>query len=473
MIFWPLFWKVLLISGIALFIAMFFFVSFKGFFEIKNLLGIKKSTNSNDSIDYSQNYKRTIFTWSLYDFANQPYPTIIITFIYSNFFTKTLAADYPDADVMWLFAISICAIIIALLSPLMGVIADRSGYRKTYLILFTWICVISTVFLYFPLPGQIFFALFLVIISNAAFEMGQVFCNSYLPDIAPKEKIGRISGYGWSLGYFGGLVALAVCYLVFYVPSQPVNPITGNALNTDNFEQVRAMPIFIAAWFALFSIPTFVYLKDRKIDRSKKVSIKKSYQELVRTFKEIKKYKNIARFLIARMLYNDAILTIFGFGGIYAGEKYGWGAEMMLVFGIVLNIGAGLGAFLFGFLDDKIGAKKTIQISNYAIFVAVIIAILSPSVEWFWLAGIIMGIASGPNQSASRSLMGRIIPKGKTNEFYGFYAFSGKATSFAGFLILGLVKLITGSQEIGMLAICLLLITGIILLSKVSEAADV
>ena len=427
----------------------------------------------NDNIDYSKNYKRTIFTWSLYDFANQPYPTIIITFIYSNFFTKTLAADYPNGDVMWLFAISICAIIIAILSPFMGAIADRSGYRKTYLIFCTWICVFSTLFLYFPMPGQIFFALILVIISNAAFEMGQVFCNSYLPDIAPKEKIGRISGYGWSLGYFGGLAALAVCYIVFYASPTPTNPITGNLLNTETFEHIRAMPIFIAIWFAIFSVPTFIYLKDRKVDKTKKASIKKSYEELSKTFKEIKKYKNIVRFLIARMLYNDAILTIFGFGGIYAGEKYGWDAGMMLMFGIILNIGAGSGAFLFGFLDDKIGAKRTIQISNYAIFIAVIIAILAPTVEWFWIAGIIMGIASGPNQSASRSLMGRIIPKGKTNEFYGFYAFSGKATSFAGFLLLGIVKLITGSQEIGMLAVSLLLIAGIYLLSLVNDKIEI
>ena len=233
------------------------------------------------------------------------------------------------------------------------------------------------------------------------------------------------------------------------------------------------MPVFIAIWFALFSLPTFIYLKDRKIDRTKKPSIKKSYEELSKTFKEIKKYKNIARFLLARMLYNDAILTIFGFGGIYAGEKYGWGAEMMLTFGIILNIGAGSGAFLFGFLDDKIGAKRPLQFCNYAIFIAVIIAILAPTVEWFWVAGIIMGIASGPNQSASRSLMGRIIPKGKTNEFYGFYAFSGKATSFAGFLLLGIVKLITGSQEIGMLAVSILLIGGIYLLSMVSDKAEI
>ena len=422
--------------------------------------------------DYTKNYKRTIFTWSLYDFANQPYPTIIITFVYSAFFTGDLAASYANPDSLWLFAISICAIIIALLSPLMGAIADRSGYRKTYLISCTWICIISSIFLYFPMEGQVFFALLLVIISNAAFEMGQVFCNSYLPDIAPKEKIGRISGYGWSLGYLGGLIGLAVCLFVFYFPLEPVNPFTGNPLNKETFEHVRAMPIFIAIWFAVFSLPTFIFLKDRKIDRSKKVSIKKSYNELLKTLAEIRKYKNIVRFLIGRMLYNDAILTIFSFGGIYAREKFNWDIEMVLIFGIGINVAAGIGAFVFGFLDDKLGAKKTIQISNYAIFVAVMIAILSPSVEWFWLAGIIMGIASGPNQSASRSLMGRILPEQKTNEFYGFYAFSGKATSFAGFLILSLMILITGSQEIGMLVVSLLLIGGIYLLDNVKDCVE-
>ena len=196
MLFWPLFWKILLVGGITLFIAMFLFVSFRGFFEIKDLLGIKGSKqDSGHEIDYTKNYKRTILTWSLYDFANQPYPTIIITFIYANFFTTTLAAEYPNADVIWLFAISICAIIIALLSPLMGAIADTSGYRKTYLIMSTWICVVSTIFLYFPLPGQIFFALTLVIISNAAFEMGQVFCNAYVPLISNKDNMGKISAW--------------------------------------------------------------------------------------------------------------------------------------------------------------------------------------------------------------------------------------------------------------------------------------
>lgn len=422
-----------------------------------------------EKIDYTNNYRRTIFSWSLYDFANQPYPTIIITFVYSSFFTHDLAKNYQNADSLWLFAISICAIIIALLSPIMGAIADRSGYRKTYLIACTWICVISTLFLYFPQPGQIWFALILVVISNAAFEMGQVFCNSYLPDIAPKNKIGRISGYGWSFGYIGGLIGLAICLVVFYFPEKPFNPFTGNLLNKENYEHIRSMPLFISMWFAFFSLPTFIFLKDRKREKLSVESIRKSYNNLLSTFKEIKQYNNILKFLIARMLYNDAILTIFSFGGIYAREKYGWDIEMVLIFGIGLNVAAGSGAFLFGFLDDYLGPKRTIQISNYAIFIAVVIAVLSKSEELFWLAGIILGIASGPNQSASRSLMGRIVPENKVNEFYGFYAFSGKATSFAGFLILSVVILVTGSQEIGMMVVSLLLIAGIYFLGDVED----
>ncbi len=427
----------------------------------------------NEKIDYTKNYKRTIFTWSLYDFANQPYPTIIITFVYSSFFTHDLAKGYQNADSIWLFAISICAIIIALLSPVMGAIADRSGFRKTYLIVCTWICIISTLFLYFPQPGQIWFALILVVVSNAAFEMGQVFCNSYLPDIAPRDKIGRISGYGWSLGYFGGLIGLAICLFVFYFPEQPFNPFTGNPLNKDNYEHIRSMPIFISMWFAFFSLPTFIFLKDKKREKLSSNTLRKSYDELLNTFREIKQYKNILNFLIARMLYNDAILTIFSFGGIYAREKFGWDIEMVLVFGIGLNIAAGLGAFVFGFFDDYLGAKRTIQISNYAIFIAVVIAVLSTNEQYFWVAGIILGIASGPNQSASRSLMGRIVPVNKVNEFYGFYAFSGKATSFAGFLLLSVMILLTGSQEIGMMVVSLLLIAGIFLLGTVDDNSKI
>ena len=586
-------------------------------------------------VEYTENYKRTIFTWSMYDFANQPYPTIIITFIYSAFFTGVLASGDPYADSKWLIAISVCAVIIALLSPLLGVIADRSGYRKTYLMVSTWICIITALFIYIPLPGQIFLPLLLVIVSNAAFEMGQVFCNSYLPDIAPREKIGRISGYGWSLGYFGGLVALFAYFIFFMGNSQtpfdlnklsniegeevslnkefsisgnvdeddckcysksdlknknePVNarwfeevsrfdleamkinghniikwkeqffeirnpkmdknnevigirylndsnctgifwlfdingeefedlndngsyddgesfldcdPATGLCEDDQGWEpdtmgnsewdsgiessvdidaidislkstqNIRFVSIFVALWFALFSVPTFIFLKDHKKKKLGKGAIRKSYYQVYQTFKEVKKYKNIARFLLARMLYNDAVLTIFGFGGIYAVEKFKWSTFDVFEFGIWLNVAAGSGAFLFGFLDDKLGAKRTIQMSNYAIFFAVMLAILSPSEGWFFLAGIIMGVASGPNQSASRSLMGRIVPKGKTNEFYGFYAFSGKATSFAGFLLLAIMIAITGSQEIGMLAVSLLLIGGIYFLSNVKDELE-
>ena len=304
--------------------------------------------------------------------------------------------------------------------------------------------------LYLPIQGQVLFALILIIISNAGFELGSVFCNSYLPEIAPKEKIGRISGYGWSFGYAGGLISLIICLLLFG-------------------ENVYNMTLFVAFWFALFSIPTFVFLKDRKRDSWKSVSIKKSYKTLLGTFKEIKEYKNILRFLIARMFYNDAILTVFFFGGIYAQSNFSFNTEKMLIFGIVLNVAAGAGAFAFGFLDDILGAKRTVQISNYAIFTSIIIAVLAPSVAWFWVAGIILGIFSGPNQSASRSLMGRIVPKNKVNEFFGFYAFSGKATSFMGPLLLAVIKQVTGSQKIGMLAVAVLLILGMYLLSGVND----
>ena len=401
-------------------------------------------------IDYSKNYKRTIFAWSLYDFANQPFPTIIITFIYSVFFTGHIAQGYNNADSMWLYAVSLSSIIIALCSPVMGTIADNSGYRKTFLVLLTWLCILACSMLYFPVKGQVFFALALIVISNVGFELGSVFCNSYLPDIAPRKKIGRISGYGWSFGYAGGLISLILCLFLFG-------------------KNVYSMILFVSCWFALFSIPTFLFLEDRKRDRWNTVSIKNSYYSLLDTFKEIKKHRNILRFLIARMFYNDAILTVFFFGGIYAQHNFNFNTQEMLIFGIVLNVAAGLGAFVFGFLDDILGAKRTVQISNYAIFTSIMIAVLAPSVIWFWIAGIILGAFSGPNQSASRSLMGRIIPKDKVNEFFGFYAFSGKATSFIGPLLLAVIKQITGSQKIGMLAVALLLIAGIYLLSGVND----
>jgi len=426
----------------------------------------------------NNHYKRTIFSWSIYDFANQPFTTITVTFIYSTFFAGTIFLGSEEAGISaWGKTITISSLIVALLSPIMGAIADRGGYRKLFLIFWTWVCIIFSYLLYYPLPGDIFNALLFFCIANIGFEMGGVFLNAYLPEIAPKNKIGRISGYGWSFGYIGGLIALALCYVLFVVPDVPVNPLTGQVLDKSTYEHIRIINIFIAIWFAIFSIPTFLYVKGKKDIRKKSGKlISESFVSIKQTFNEIKKYKQISRFLVARIIYNDAIITVIVFGGPYAYNQFGFDMETngkLMIFGIVLNVFAGIGAFLLGFLDDFIGGKKTIQITNFGFVIACLIAFVAPlfvcGESLFWFAGCLIGIFMGPNQAASRSLMARLIPERKENEFYGFFAFSGKATAFLGPLLFTLIIDYTGNMRWSILMLALLFVIGMLLLNNVDE----
>ena len=423
-------------------------------------------------------YKRTIFSWSIYDFANQPFTTITITFIYSTFFASTIFLGTEEEGVAaWGKAITISSLIVAFLSPIMGAIADRGGFRKVFLIFWTWICVVFSFMLYYPMPGDVFNALLFFCIANIGFEMGGVFLNAYLPEIAPKDKIGRISGYGWSFGYLGGLLALAVCFVFLVFPEQPINPLTGNYFDKESYEHIRIINVLIAVWLAVFSIPTFLFVKgSSKKNKEKKGIISKSYLELIRTFKELKKYKQIVRFLFARIIYNDALITVIAFGGPYAYTQFGFDMDTngkLMIFAIVLNVFAGIGAFLFGFIDDYIGGKKTIQLTNAGFVIALVIAFLAPIIKngelYFWLSGILIGIFMGPNQAASRSFMGRLIPDNKENEFYGFFAFSGKATAFLGPMLFTVVVSYTDSMRLSLLMLAFLFLIGIFLLRKVSD----
>jgi len=410
--------------------------------------------------------RRAIFSWCLYDFANSPFTTLVVTFVYSTYFTKAIAENEIIGTALWSKGVTISAILVAILSPLMGAMADKAGYRKWFLLLMTCIAIFSSAFLYKFLPGQIMQALFWFIIANFAFEMGMVFYNAFLPGIAPPDKIGRVSGYGWSLGYLGGLLAMFIALIGFIYPETP-----WFGFSTANGENIRATNLLVSVWFLIFSLPIFVWVKEDKSQISKKEKniIGASIRQLVNTFREIRRFRQIIRLLLARLFYNDGLITIFAFGGIYAAGTFNFSFTEIMIFGIVLNVAAGAGAFVMGFWDDKLGGKKTIQISLYGLIIATIIAVFSPNKIFFWIAGIIVGIFSGPNQAASRSLMGRFVPPDKENEFFGFFAFSGKATAFMGPFLLGNLTEIFNSQRVGVSAVFLFFIIGSLFLILVDE----
>jgi UMF1 family MFS transporter len=411
--------------------------------------------------------KRAIAAWVLYDFANSPFTTLVVTFVYATYFTQAIASDEIAGTVLWSRAVTVTALIVAACSPVLGALADRGGFRKRFLVVATLISATATAALYGVLPGQVAAALVLFIVANVAFEFSFVFYNAFLPDIASNRNIGRISGWGWGLGYIGGLLALV---LALFTLVQPEVPWFG--FSTETGANIRATNLLVAAWYLLFSVPLFVFLRDSRRARSARGRIvRDSLAQLRTTFADVRKHKEMVKFLIARLIYNDGLVTVFAFGGVYAAGTFDFTIEQVLVFGIVINIAAGVGAIAMGYVDDLIGAKRTIIASLFGLFGAVLIVLLARDVVWFWFAGVIIGIFSGPNQSASRSLMGRYVPSGKQNEYFGFYAFSGKLTAFIGPFLLGVATDFADSQRAGIAVVLLMFAVGLSVLVYVREPA--
>lgn len=410
--------------------------------------------------------KRAVWSWALYDFANSPFTTLVVTFVYSTFFTQVIAADPVLGTAQWSRAITVTALVVALCSPVLGALADRGGYRKLFVLVATALCVVATAELYNVLPGQVARALVTVVIANIAFEFATVFYNAFLPDIARPERTGTISGWGWGLGYFGGLLALALALVALI---QPETPWLG--FSKDDYENVRATNLLVAVWFAVFSLPLMLWVHEDKSRVSKAGRIVvEAFAQLRRTFGHIRKHREMVKFLVARLIYNDALVTIFAFGGIYAAETFGFSMEEVLIFGIVINVFAGAGAIAMGYLDDRVGSKRTITLSLLGLVVATVLAIAATDKAWLWVAGILIGVFSGPNQSSSRSLMARFVPKDMENEFFGFFAFSGKLTAFVGPFFLGVLTQVSGSQRVGVAVVLVLFGIGLLLLQWVREA---
>jgi UMF1 family MFS transporter len=410
---------------------------------------------------------KIIWSWAMYDWANSAFTTLVVTFIYSTYFTKAMMGDEIIATTWWSRAVALSAILTALASPLLGAAADRGNARKRFLIITTTICVIATAALAFISPemaNAALIALAIFVVADIAFEIGNnVFYNAFLPNIASPERIGRVSGYGWALGYVGGMICMGVALFGFVQPDVP-----WFGMSKEAGWNVRATNLLVAGWFLLFSLPMFFFVPETRTSAAR-VSMKAAFQELGRTAQKIRRYRELVKFLVARLIFNDGLVTVFAFGGIYAAGTFGMTISDVILFGVVLNITSGIGAFAFGIVDDRIGGKKTILITIVMLSVATAMAVWAPNRFWFWVAGCLLGVFVGPNQAASRSLMGRFVPDKHQAEFFGFFAFSGKATAFAGPLLLGAVTTAFNSQRVGMATVILFFAIGGLLLMSVDE----
>jgi MFS transporter, UMF1 family len=403
---------------------------------------------------------REIGAWAVYEASSNAFNTLIITFIFSRYFQGVLAPDEAIGLTWWTRALNISAIIVALCMPIMGAIADFSGRKKQFLFVTTAGCIAATSLLFFMQPGMMLTAVLIFIVANVLFEAAAVFYNGFLPELTTTERMGRISGFGWSMGYVGGLICLIIALGMLRL-WQPADP----------YLNVRATTLLAAVWYLVFAIPLFLIVKERQRRRSAPLRMyaEAGFRRVGRTFRQLRVFSEAAKLLLARLVYNDGLVVIFGMAAIYVGTVYGMGFDAIIVLAIVVNIAAAIGAVAFGFLNDIIGAKKTIALTLVILTGATFLGATAPDMRTFWVAAIIIGLMVGPNQSASRAMLATFTPERKQGEFFGFFAFSGKLSSVAGPLAYGTVAAITGSQRVAMGSIMVFFIVGFALLMRVDE----
>lgn len=406
---------------------------------------------------------RPAAAWALFDWANSPFPTIVTTFVFGTYFTKAIAETPEAGTAQWGWAMALAGLVIAMLGPLTGAAADRMGRRKPWLGGFSALCIAACALMWFatPVPESTLLALALVVVATIGFELGMVFYNAMLPDVAPHGMMGRLSGWAWGLGYAGGLAALVVALLAFV---QAETPLFG--LDKATAEHIRITPVLVAVWFAVFSLPTFLMVPEPVRGAPLRAALGQAVGDVRRLWSLFRTHPLLARFLVARMIYTDGLVTLFAFGGIYAAGTFGLALDQIILLGIAMNITAGLGAAAFGWMDDLVGARATIVAGLIGLIGLGGGLVVVESTTAFWALALPMGLFFGPVQSASRSMVARLAPAGLTTEIFGLYALTGKITAFAGPLVLGWATLLADSQRAGMATVLVFLGGGLVLLLR-------
>ena len=414
--------------------------------------------------------RRAIASWCLYDWANSAYNTIITTFVFSVYFARGVVGDPVAGASQWSAALAVSGLLIALLSPVLGAVADRGGRRKPWMAVFTAVTVLASAALWWvkPDPSYTLFALVCVVVATTAFELANVFYNATLPGLAPPSMLGRVSGWGWGVGYFGGLACLVVALFVFVKAEAPLFGLIG----TEEQANVRATALLVAVWYGLFALPYFLWVPDepatgRRIGQA----VREGIAMLRRTLAEARAHRNVVRHLVASAFYRDGINTITAFGGIYAAHAFGMGFEEIVVFAIALNVVAGTGAIAFAWMDDRAGAKATILVSLLGLTAFGVPLLLATDRLWFWVLALGLGVFFGPAQAAGRSLMARLAPPGMAGEMFGLYSLTGRFVGFLGPLAYGLATEAFDSQRAGMACVVGFFVIGFGLMLTVREPA--
>ncbi|WP_323813132.1 MFS transporter [Cellvibrio sp. NN19] len=444
--------------------------------------------------------KKAIRAWMLFDWAAQPFFTVVITFIFGPYFVSRLAADPVIGQAAWGYTVTIAGVAIALLAPVLGAIADATGRCKRWIAFFALLKIIALSLLWFAEPGSVLWLpLLCIIVAMVAAEFSIVFNDSMMPRLIAPQDIGRVSNTAWGLGYLGGLVVL-FSVLLFLAG----NPATGKTLlgiaplfglDAAQGEDARITGPYAALWYFIFILPMFLLTPDSKTGMPLKVAIAASMGELKNTLQELKRRAGLLRFLIARMIYQDGVNGLLALGGTFAAGMFGWQTIEMGIYGILLLVVAIGGCVYAGRLDARMGSKKVIVLSLICLIIATLGIIstgpgyslfgliqfsgadtgglfATPAEKAYILFGLLIGVAFGPVQASSRSFMARSVSVDEAGRYFGIYALAGRATAFLAPMAVASLTLYADSARIGMAALIVFLVVGLALLFKVPYPAS-
>lgn len=444
--------------------------------------------------------RTAVLGWILFGWAAEPYFTLVTTFVFAPYFATHVAPNPATGQSLWGFATAAAGLAIALLSPVLGAVADAGGRRKPWIAAFGLLLVLGSAVLWIGRPGDtalIPALLAAFAVATIGVEFAIVFNNAMMPTLVPPERIGRLSGTGWAVGYIGGILSL-VLVLGFLAASPDsgktlfgLAPLFG--LDPVAHQGDRVTGPLTSLWFIVFALPMFLLTPDHAAKRPLGPAIRHGIRELRDTLASLPQNRTIAAFLIANMVYTDGLVALFAFGGIYAAGTFGWQILQIGVFGILLACAGTVGAFVGGRLDDRFGPKRVVTgcicilLASIAVILTVdrqhilfVIEVAPPqpggalfasAAEKAYLAlGLLIGTAAGPLQAASRSLLIRLAPRERITQYFGLFALSGKVTSFLAPLSVSLVTAITMSQKAGMAVLVVFFVVGLVLLSRVRVA---
>lgn len=404
---------------------------------------------------------REVWAWAMYDFANSGYTTVVITAIFNAYFVAVVAGNQPWGTFAWTAALALSYALIMLMAPLVGAYADLHAAKKKLLLISTVGCVVFTAALALVGPGQIWLAIPLIALSNFFYGSGENLIAAFLPELARGRALGKVSGWGWSLGYLGGLVSLGACLV--YVD-------WAEAHGRQAADFVPVIMLITAALFALASLPTFLFLKERAIPQThaRYHLIREAYTRLGQTLRHAARYRDLRRFLVCTLFYQAGIQAVISLAAIYAQQAMHFSTRDTILLIFVVNITAAIGAFAFGYLQDRIGHIQTIALTLVLWIVMVLLAWGAQGPPMFWLAANLAGIAMGASQSAGRALVGLLSPAKRRAEFFGLWGLAVKFSSILGPITYGLASWLSrGDHRLAILVTGSYFVVGLMLLGGV------